>query len=165
MSGKGVSLEVKDRDVLKVLERITKHTSNMQGLLGAIGNDLSERARLCFHDGRDPYGVPWPKLKIRKGRPLLDTGRLMGSIIYLATHKEVLIGTNVAYAHVHQFGATIRPKRAGCLVFKGTNGPVFAKQVTVPPRPFLPDPQRRGWPRVWQEDLEAAVASHLGLKK
>lgn len=41
---------------------------------------------------------------------------------------------------VHQFGATIRPKRGKHLILKprGFKHPIFARQVTIPARPFLP---------------------------
>ena len=42
------------------------------------------------------------------------------------------------YAAAHQFGATIRSKSGGSLVFKLGDKTVFAKKVTIPPRPFFP---------------------------
>lgn len=83
------------------------------------------------------------------GQPLRDTGRLQRSITARADANGVTVGTNlrtasgVLYPAVHQFGATITPKKAKRLVFPGPNGElVFAKKVTIPARPFLP--LRRG---------------------
>ncbi|WP_175404830.1 phage virion morphogenesis protein, partial [Endozoicomonas atrinae] len=51
---------------------------------------------------------------------------------------------NVKYAAVHNFGATIRPKKAKILAFPGKNGQtVFAKKVVIPARPFLAIEQRQ----------------------
>jgi len=52
----------------------------------------------------------WKPLKVRKGEPLRDTGRLMASIGNVldvsrsGTRQIMEIGTNVVYANVHQFG-------------------------------------------------------------
>jgi len=55
----------------------------------------------------------WPPLKSRKGQPLRDTGRLMASVTgasgileeqHSPQRHTLIIGTNVAYANVHQFG-------------------------------------------------------------
>jgi len=47
------------------------------------------------------------------------------------------VGTNVVYAPVHEFGATIRAKRAKYLRFKVQGRFVSVKEVTIPKRPFM----------------------------
>ena len=71
----------------------------------------------------------------RDGTPskLQDSGRLKNSITRLYDNTSAVVGTNVIYAGIHQFGGTIKPKRAKALRFNGR----FAKQVTIPARPFL----------------------------
>lgn len=70
-----------------------------------------------------------------------DTFRRMGRVVGI-------VGTNVKYAAIHEFGGTIRPKSAtGFLVFEraGRNEKtgrfqtttVFAKEVRIPARPYL----------------------------
>ena len=133
----------------------------------ALGESVTENTRLAFVDGASPYGERWAPLKLRSGQPLRDTGRLANSITWDA--EDILrVGTNVCYASVHQFGATIkaRPGDAGsnsCGPRKGAsflhfNG-IFAKQVTIPARPFLPD--SRGLPEEWREDAEDAVTEEI----
>jgi len=73
----------------------------------------------------------------RNSRILTETGRLRDSITSRAGRDQVAVGTNVIYAAVHQFGATIVPKNATHLVFRLATGVVLAKSVTVPARPFL----------------------------
>ena len=71
---------------------------------------------------------------------LIDEGRLRASIAAEAiTDNEVLIGTNVVYAAIHEFGGTITPKRAKYLRFywKEIGQWVTTKKVTIPPRPYL----------------------------
>lgn len=49
-----------------------------------------------------------------------------------------IVGTNVIYAAVHEFGATIRPKVAGeRLAWEGPDGWIFAKEVKIPARPYM----------------------------
>lgn len=79
------------------------------------------------------------------GQPLRDTGRLMRSFVAQPDSSGVTVGTQartqsgVPYAAVHQFGATIFPKKGKFLVFPGPDGGlIFAKRVRIPARPFLP---------------------------
>jgi|LSQX01.1.fsa_nt_gb phage virion morphogenesis protein len=71
----------------------------------------------------------------RDGTPskLQDTGRLKNSITRLYDDTSAVVGTNVIYAGIHQFGGTIKPKRAKALRFNGR----FVKKVEMPARPFL----------------------------
>lgn len=62
-----------------------------------------------FIKSTDPYGKQWKPLVSRKGKPLLDTGRLSTSYTYEITDNGFTVGTNVAYAPYHQFGAFIAP--------------------------------------------------------
>lgn len=81
----------------------------------------------------------------KAGQPLRDTGRLQRSITYRAESDGLTVGTNIraksgaSIAAVHQFGATIRPKKGKFLVFPGPNGAlIFAKKSVIPRRAFLP---------------------------
>jgi len=82
------------------------------------------------------------------------SGRLWKSV-----HGEVhsrmgrvigIVGTNVKYAAVHEFGGVIRPKSAdGWLMFEGGDGFVRVKDVNMPSRPFMS--------RAFKEQKAAAV--------
>jgi phage virion morphogenesis protein len=116
-------------------------------LMHAIGVGLAENVRSRFSTGRDPDGGPWvglsqPWASLRKPGPILvqsSGAGLLGSITSEAADGEVSVGSNKPYAGVHQFGATIRPKRGGLLIFRLSNGRAWggARQVTVPARPYL----------------------------
>ncbi len=76
--------------------------------------------------------------------PVLNrqTSRLWKSIQADSSEREGraigIVGTNVIYAAVHEFGATIRPKVAGGrLAWKGPDGWVSAKEVRIPRRPYM----------------------------
>jgi phage gpG-like protein len=81
------------------------------------------------------------------------TGRLWRSI-HSETFRRMgrvvgIVGTNVKYAAIHEFGGTIRPKSAGGFLVwrgastRGANGRfqagemIFAKEVKIPRRPYL----------------------------
>ncbi|WP_274571560.1 phage virion morphogenesis protein [Neisseria leonii] len=63
----------------------------------------------------------WLGLKYRNGKPLIDTGRLRGSITQLSDNDTALVGTNMVYAAVHNFGG---------MAGRG-------KKVRIPQREFL----------------------------
>lgn len=103
----------------------------------------------------------------RAGQPLRDTGRLLRSFTAAPDREGVTVGTNartasgVPYAAVHQFGATIVPRRGKFLVFPGPDGGlVFAKRVTIPARPFLPQ-RTPGGPVILPPAWAAAVTGTL----
>jgi len=71
---------------------------------------------------------------------LHKTGNLIGSIqIYDKMPFSVMVGSRgVIYAAVHEFGATISPKRAKMLSWIGESGErIFAHKVVIPARPYL----------------------------
>ena len=107
-------------------------------LLTEIGGILAESTRERIYETKtSPDGAPW--VPNREGTSiLLRTGdHLYGSIAFIATNSEVEVGSNWEYAHVHQFGMTIRPVRAKRLVFR-VGGEVWrARSVTIPARPFV----------------------------
>jgi len=139
-----LKVTVNDAGARAKLKALAASTNNMQPVFATVGSVIRNRIRLCFKLGIDPWGSPWAALKIRKGQPLRDTGRLQSSITSKPDATGVTIGTNlrhkgVAYPAVHQFGATIQPKNGKRLVFPGPGGNlIFAKKVVIPARPFLP---------------------------
>lgn len=104
-----------------------------------------------FRQGRDPYGQPWAPLKLRKGKPLLDTGRLRASAALRPRPAGFEIVMTADYAGTHQTGKTIRPVKARLLSWtvRGNKKRFFARQVTIPRRQMLPTRERLGpyWTR------------------
>jgi phage gpG-like protein len=77
----------------------------------------------------------------RGPRTLMVTGTLRNSIhAGMASGADFArIGTDVKYAAVHQFGATITPRNAKALRFRLPGGGwATSSRVVIPPRPFLP---------------------------
>jgi phage gpG-like protein len=108
-----------------------------------------------FNQSRDPWGNQWAPLKVRKGKPLIDTGRLRASFTAQTDTvlSKITVGTNVSYAIYHQYGAT--KKEGTVTVYRATQGKnkgKFAKKTSktaikqtygfsmrqIPARPMLP---------------------------
>jgi len=162
-----MSFEIELKDIggaSQYLDGLKAKLANLAPVYNEIGTALVEETRTGFATSTDPYGTPWLPLKMRAGQPLRDTARLMNSITHVADNEGVEVGTNVAYAATHQFGATITPKVAPWLVFQGPSGTVFTKQVTVPARPFLPTPEK-GIPASWAQTIFDAIRARLGVAK
>ncbi len=81
--------------------------------------------QLGFRGSRDPYGQVWRPLKKRRGKPLLDTGRLRGSFSYQVTSTGFRLGTVTVYAAAHQYGT--RRIRARPMLPTGQLGPIWSK--------------------------------------
>ena len=110
----------------------------LEPVLDAIGQLLVSSTQLRFVDQEDPEHVPWEPLsqatldrRRKKGvgaQILRDTGRLASSISYTVSPGSVLLGTDVKYAGIQQFGT----KRITRKTKRGTPIP----WGDIPPRPF-----------------------------
>ncbi|RTI04509.1 hypothetical protein CSW30_13275 [Thermus scotoductus] len=116
------------------------------------------------------------------GRPGLipRTGKLHKSITKgpykqwtPGSYGEQRVYSDLIYARVHEYGATIRPKRGPYLVFRLWNfsdtdrptGPWRrARQVVIPPRPFLGPAAKDAtahWPEYVRDALEY-IGEYIG---
>lgn len=132
-------------------------------LARVLGAEALAQAQLGFRGSRDPYGDAWASLKLRPGKPLLDTGRMRNSFTYRVQPGGFVVGTNFIGAAVHQHGATITPKRGKFLRFRagGRKAPwVFAKRVQIPARPMMPSGSR-GLGPIWKEAFDDAAKRFL----
>lgn len=133
-----MSLELTiDPDDINTLIDKTLKFENTKGLMERTGRVTHTETIMNFRRSVAPDGTAWAAIKHRKGKPLVDTGRLRNSIIVESSDTEAVIGTNLIYAPVHQFGATIKPKNGKFLRFKIGNKEIFTKQVVISARPFI----------------------------
>lgn len=78
------------------------------------------------------------------------SGRLLRSVRYdvkaqgMLTTLSVSAGAPGVHIKPHEFGATIRPKRAQFLTFKIGNRWIRARKVTIPKRPTIGPSVREG---------------------
>lgn len=148
-----IEIKLEAGAVQRALAALQRNAAALAPALKGIGADIADEARLGFKDGTDPYGVKWRALKAstiarrrkRSSKPLLDTGRLRNSIASrLVGPAAVEVGSNVAYAAIHQFGG-----RAG-----------RGRKVQIPARPFIAT-RERGLPRAYGEIIRDRLTQHL----
>lgn len=75
--------------------------------------------------------------RVMSKRVLVGDGTLMNSIHYQVSGDLLLVGSNLIYAAIHQFGGTIKPKNKKVLSWKVGDVSIFAKQVVIPKREWL----------------------------
>lgn len=182
------SLGVLDGGLKAKLAKLEAVASAKGELLAVVGATVLTKVQMGFRTGTDPWGNKWKPIKWRAprmakgklskagkaqaeanaagtpGQPLRDTGALNRSITMRVDNDGVTIGTNLKYARVHQFGATIKPKSAKRLLFSGPSGqPIFAKQVTIPARPYLPltAAGKTVLPPAWRKSVVARLKAHM----
>ena len=169
-----INIEVLDQQVKKKMNDMQAASGNVKPAMQVVGRKVKTKVQLGFRTSQDPWGDAWAPLNknlTRSGSPLRNTGRLMGSITYQLggsnTDQHVDIGTNlqskgVLFPAVHQFGAVITPKNAKYLRWMGPNGPISAKKVTIPARPFLPLTKSGvEMPQTWSVDVLTALHNHF----
>jgi phage gpG-like protein len=128
-------------------------------LLGDVANTVNRLIGDGFRFSQDPEGRPWKPLVLRTGRPLVDKGKLMRAAQSAApTSAGVMVQIDLVQAATHQFGARIRAKRAKALRFRAGRRTIFAKEVTIPARPFLPYGEL---PQRWRDAVADTVDQAL----
>jgi len=138
-------VSISDRAVADALERLRLAlplSGDMSPAMRSMARVLKTGAQLRFRSMHAPDGTPWqPSRRASQegGQTLSLTRRLRNSITSAFDRRSASVGTNVAYAAIHQFGGVIRAKK----------GPFLAIPVT-------PQAKAAGSPRnmlglsVWQ---------------
>ena len=152
-----ITLDVSDLDAaLKRLRPLFDFDpSELMTTLGALGE--SQTRRRISEEKTAPDGTPW-KPNTAGTSILVDSGQhLLYSIAWTASAEEATWGATWEHAHVHQDGMTIVPKESDRLVFQLGGRTVFAKEVTIPARPFvgLSEDNRR--------EILDVVTDHFGI--
>lgn len=173
-----IDLRVEDRAVLAALAELRARAENLRPAMVQIAEEMKAATDRAFETNSNPAtGAGWEKYqpstlraRAKRGRSpqnmLQLSGRLASSIHTEAGADYAVVGTNVRYAAIHQFGGTIkraayggtvrlRTDRDGKLLRQGKGGrlAVFAKDshkralerrfetgpyaVRIPARPFL----------------------------
>ncbi len=135
-----IKMEVDDKGVKKALRKLSRHVEDMTPVMKKIGRKIVTSVQENFNrEGRYSRKGSWrggskrweplaeSTIKQRKrqgywpGKILTRLGGLKGSIISHAGKDHVVVGTNVIYAAIHQFGG-----KAG-----------RGHRAKIPARPFL----------------------------
>lgn len=105
-------------EIIKALKLLASKTENNASLMRNIAGTMESAVLTNFDVGGRPS---WLGIKYRDGSPLVDTENLMSSITSDYDKDVAIVGTNEAYATIHQFGG-----KAG-----------RGRKVDIPARPFL----------------------------
>ena len=146
------------------VQAIEDFVSDMDRLARSVGDDLTEPLEACkapiaagigrhFDSRSSPDGSAWAPRAYDAPHPLLEeTGALRGAatgsgpghVERIENGNELVWGVDkggggggIPGAAVHQFGATIVPVEKQFLRFQIGEEVVFAKEVTIPARPYL----------------------------
>ena len=139
-----IEIKINTDTLQNSLNAIAQRTSNTQPLMTQLARIMRNAVLDNFEAGGRPRGLRAsirPRVKDRGCcRPV---GVLRNSITQNSTATEAVVGTNVEYAAIHNFGGqtaphTILPKNGKALKFGGR----FAKRVNhpgskIPARPFM----------------------------
>lgn len=141
MSG-GLDIDVTTVDALApTLRRLRAAASDLSAPMAESSEVMLEGTLGRFHEERDPLGVPWKKsaAAIEEGRKTLqDSGDLFNAVDRMSGEDFASVGVYgtggpAIYGKIHQFGGTIRPKKA-----KALNTPFgYRASVTMPRRAYL----------------------------
>lgn len=141
----GVSIEIKDTEVLAALARLRLAlplSGDLSPAMRSMASVLKRGAQMRFRETKGPDGTEWKKSRraLENGRKTLSLSALLRrSITTSFDRTSAAVGTNMAYAAIHQFGGVIRARR----------GPFLAIPVTDAAR-TAGSPTRMPGLRVWQ---------------
>ena len=164
-----ITVTIDCKEVLEALDQLKQSVGNLRPVMADVGDTLVSLIHENLGQGITPWGEPMEPLKYRKGVPLNDTRmHIYQRITRQATDTSVRVGMldseTAKIGQVHQYGATIKPVKKKLLVFtpKGFNHPFFARQVTIPPRPFMPIRfGRADLPPEWEREVLDVLQNHL----
>ena len=141
-----IKMDIDITGLQALLERLQQTGVNASPLMRRLADIMQDAVEENFaQQGRPRWLGLAPSTLVRRrgGMILQDTGRLASSITGYSDAHTATVGTNLAYAAIHQFGGktrphVIRPRNGKALRFNGR----FAKQVNhpgsvIPARPFL----------------------------
>lgn len=108
MSGASIRFDVTGDDVIeRELAALVAAGEDLAPFMDALGLDMAENAIDRFTRESDPQGRKWTpsaRAETDGGKTLTDSTRLKSSITHEADAGQIAVGTNTAYAAVHQFG-------------------------------------------------------------
>lgn len=128
----------------RTVQRLLAGVSDLSDVTPAIAQLLENSVRRNFREGGRPE--KWPASKRAdgqaaygnaSGQTLVDTARLMNSIVGVGFKDRVEVGTNVAYAAAHNFGVdkeiTQQVRQHVRRISQAFGKPIALKEVTVKP--------------------------------
>lgn len=113
-----LKIEIQTDELDRALTRLASAVGDMTPIMRAIGQQLEASTEKNFDSEGARIAAKWRpsrRAQAQGGQTLRDTGRLAASIsaggeghINEVTKDSIFVGTNVAYAAIHQFGGEIK---------------------------------------------------------
>ena len=137
-----IEIDYNPKNVLKTIEKLANACADPRGIMQVVAGTMQSAVEQNFDAGGRPKWLPLKSGRV--GELLQHTGNLRNSIQAISDKDSAQVGTNVAYAPIHQFGGHTRPhkivpkppKKAlafGGRVYKSVSHP----GSRIPARPFL----------------------------
>lgn len=114
MPGQFIKIEINDGKIRQALQKLAKKTGNLAPVMRALAAKLMSITEENFHTEGARLGKKWAPLKPSTQRWRDKTGytgkmlqvkrKLLNSISSRADDDSAIVGTNLVYARVHQFG-------------------------------------------------------------
>lgn len=122
------------RSISAAVAELERRGKNTEPLMDEIGSILVASTIDRFEREIDPDGRPWKpsaRAKQEHGKTLTDSARLRTSITHRPVRHKVDVGSNVAYAAIHQFGGKIEiPGRSQTLAFSSNSNKFASRRST-----------------------------------
>lgn len=109
-----LKIKIDDKPVRAMLSGARERMQNLRPVFDDFGAYMIRSVGKNFLAGGRPTSWP-PSRKRAGGKTLIESGRLKNSMAYVASNQGMILGTNVPYAAIHQFGGVIRPVSAKML--------------------------------------------------
>lgn len=115
----GVSIELSGlNEAFTELDRLADGLTFARDMWNNVGAAIQLEVEQRFERGEGPGGQKWPaslRAIVQQGQTLVNMGLLRDSLTRnlsnrIVTDHSVEVGTNLAYAAIHQFGGTIHHK-------------------------------------------------------
>ncbi|MCM8595367.1 phage virion morphogenesis protein, partial [Accumulibacter sp.] len=150
-----IEIKVDTTAVTQALERLARSAADTSPVMRAIAGVMHDAVMENFQQGGRPAWVPLKpatlaqKRKLGYGdKPLIRRGggqSLYSSITSRSDQNSAVVGTDVVYAAIHQFGGrtaphVIKPRNKKALAWPGIRHPVRSVNhpgSLIPARPFL----------------------------
>ena len=148
----------------------TRMRPDIQAVSSAIAKEMrgavSDSLSIAYREVYRRYSGPTGRASLsRRGGQLRDALRTSVKGSYPQIQAKVHLEPQPIYAHVHEFGKTIKAKRAPYLVFVYKGRWRKKKQVTIPRRPVWEQSAKTVRPRIdkrFARAIERAIAAVKG---
>lgn len=97
-----IEIKVNNADeISQALKNLAKGLRFRKSLMNTLAGTMQSAVDQNFAEGGRPK---WLGVKHRDGTPLTDSGHLKNSIRSKTSNDSAIVGTNVKYAAIHQYG-------------------------------------------------------------